>query len=92
MRGEARVVGLLLGGPGEGCPALRGDPAGDEHLHESHWPHSTCSRWTLTGPRGPEAGCNVGGGASERAREEGGAGCGRGTGGGGGASECWFRH
>lgn len=40
-------IGLLLWGLSERCPALGGDPAGDEHLHESHWPHSTRCRWTL---------------------------------------------
>lgn len=41
-------AGLLLCCPGERRPAVGGDPAGDEHLHESHWPHPPGSRGTLT--------------------------------------------
>lgn len=59
-RGDA---GLLLCGPGKRGPALGGDPTGNEHLHESHWSHPPCSRWTPTRGGQPEA-VRGGGGAS----------------------------
>lgn len=69
MRGVARAAGLLLCGSREGGPALGGDPAGNEHLHESHRPHATCCRWTLTPTTGAGSGTRRGGGtpASEGA-------------------------
>lgn len=66
-------AGLLLCGLGERGPALAGDPAGNEHLHDSHRPHSPGSRRTLprTARRKRDA---TGGGAGPR---RGGAGAGR---------------
>ena len=72
---RGRDASLLLCGAGERSAALRGDPARDKHLHESHSPHAPRSRRIL----GPDPADRKRGG---RGRGLGGGGAGPGGGGG----------